>query len=82
VKGVYSMGTKKGVGEEKGQGTGKTICGAEGCKHGDSRFGFCNEHYEQFKFGLIKKDGKIVSDYEKKFEHYQAFKRRVAQKAA
>ncbi|MBS1962239.1 MAG: hypothetical protein JST04_08490 [Bdellovibrionales bacterium] len=62
---------------------GKTYCGAEGCKTSDHRFGFCAEHYEQFKFGLIKKDGKPVSDYEKKFEHYEAFKRRVsAQKAA
>jgi hypothetical protein len=60
----------------------KTVCCAEGCKHGDSRFGFCNEHYEQFKFGLIKKDGKAASDYEKKLGHYEAYKRRVAQKAA
>jgi hypothetical protein len=61
---------------------GKTYCGAEGCKASDARFGFCSEHYEQFKFGLIKKDGKQVSDYEKKFGHYEAFKRRLAQKAA
>ncbi len=76
------MGSKKGAGEVQGQAVGKTLCGAEGCKHGDARFGFCSEHYEQFKFGLITKAGKVVSDYEKKFEHYQAFKRRVAQKAA
>jgi hypothetical protein len=75
---------KKGEGHAEGQSAtaGKTMCGAEGCKTTDWRFGFCAEHYEQFKFGLIKKDGKSVSDYEKKFEHYQAFKRRVAQKAA
>ena len=75
------MGKKPEV--QAAQGTGKTICGAEGCKASDHRFGFCSEHYEQFKFGLIKKDGKPVSDYEKKFGHYEAFKRRVsAQKAA
>jgi hypothetical protein len=74
---------KKVDGQTQGPAvSGKTHCGAEGCKSSEQRFGFCNEHYEQFKFGLIKKDGKSVSDYEKKFEHYQAFKARVAQKAA
>ncbi len=75
---------KKVEGQSSGSAptSGKTICGAEGCKSSDWKFSFCAEHYEQFKFGLIKKDGKPVSDYEKKFEHYQAFKRRVAQKAA
>ncbi len=73
------MGVKK---DGEVQGGGKTYCGAVGCKTSDHRFGFCKEHYEQFKFGLIKKDGKPVSDYEKKFGHYEAFKRRVAQKAA
>jgi hypothetical protein len=73
---------KKVEGQVEGQTSGKSTCGADGCKTTDWRFGFCAEHYEQFKFGLIKKDGKNVSDYEKKFEHYQAFKRRVAQKAA
>ena len=78
---MENMGTKKGA-EVSTVTSGKTICGAEGCKTTDARFGFCVEHYEQFKFGLIKKDGKVVPDYEKKFEHYEAFKRRVAQKAA
>lgn len=73
------MGTKNGA---ETQTTGKSICGAEGCKHSDARFGFCSEHYEQFKFGLIKKDGKAVSDFEKKLGHYEAYRRRVAQKAA
>ncbi len=45
-------------------------CHAKGCrKHADS-FNFCSEHYDHFKFGLIKKSGEAVSDYEKKFEHY------------
>jgi hypothetical protein len=51
-------------------------CLSPGCKTPVSRFGFCPEHYEQFKFGLIKKTGEPVSDYEKKFEHYAAFKTR------
>ena len=58
-------------------------CNAKGCRHHEARFGFCDEHYEQFKFGLIKKTGEEVSDYEKKFEHYQAFRaRQRAQKIA
>ncbi|MEN9724372.1 MAG: hypothetical protein RJB38_2358 [Pseudomonadota bacterium] len=58
-------------------------CTAKGCRHGDSRFGFCDEHYEQFKFGLIKRTGEQVSDYEKKFEHYEAYQtRRRARKVA
>lgn len=51
-------------------------CAAVGCKASDKRFSFCEEHYEQFKFGLIKKSGDQVPDYEKKFEHYQAYKAR------
>ena len=58
-------------------------CHAWTCKAPEKRFSFCDEHYEQFKFGLIKKSGQPVSDFEKKFEHYQAYKtRRTAQKAA
>ncbi len=53
-------------------------CFSWGCKHQASRFNFCDEHYDHFKFGLIKKTGEPVSDYEKKFEHYQAYKRKVS----
>ena len=47
-------------------------CFAVGCKAHSKRFNFCDEHYEHFKFGLIKKTGELVSDHEKKFEHYKA----------
>ena len=58
-------------------------CVAEGCKTTAKRFSFCDEHYDHFKFGLIKKNGQPVSDYDKKFGHYQAWKERtVARKAA
>jgi hypothetical protein len=58
-------------------------CTAKACKTSEWRFGFCEEHFEQFKFGLIKKTGEFVPDYEKKFEHYQAHKtRRHAHKVA
>jgi hypothetical protein len=59
--------TAKGAGADP---IGK--CTAQGCKSNSKRFDFCAEHYEQFKFGLITKLGKQVSDYEKKFDHYQA----------
>ena len=47
-------------------------CFSWGCKAQASRFTFCDEHFDHFKFGLIKKTGEPVSDYEKKIEHYQA----------
>lgn len=58
-------------------------CYSWGCKSQSTRFNFCPEHFEQFKFGLIKKTGEPVPDYEKKFEHYQAFRaRKGTQKVA
>ncbi len=74
-----SAPSKGGAGTDP---TGK--CTAQGCKTNSSRFDFCAEHYEQFKFGLITKLGKQVSDYEKKFDHYQAYLSRtqVGRKAA
>jgi hypothetical protein len=59
-------------------------CHSWGCKHKAQRFNFCDEHYDHFKFGLIKKTGEPVMDYEKKFEHYQAFvaKKKAAHKVA
>ncbi len=47
-------------------------CIGEGCKKNAARFGFCAQHYDYYKFGLMRKDGKLVSDYDKKFGHYQA----------
>lgn len=59
------------------------VCFSWGCKKNSDRFNFCEEHYEHFKFGLIKKTGEPVSDYEKKFEHYKSFQmKRSAQKVA
>lgn len=58
-------------------------CQATACKGKPHKFDFCSEHFDQFKFGLITKSGKPVPDYEKKFDHYQLYKKRVAgQKAA
>ena len=58
-------------------------CHSWGCKAKAHRFNFCDEHYDHFKFGLIKKTGEPVSDYERKFEHYVAHqKKRGAHKVA
>ena len=58
-------------------------CHSWSCKSLAKRFNFCDEHFDHFKFGLIKKTGEPVSDYEKKFEHYVAYtKKRAAQKVA
>lgn len=49
-------------------------CFSWGCKAQAARFNFCSEHYDQFKFGIIKKTGEPVLDYEKKIEHFMAYK--------
>ena len=63
-------GAKK---KEESESTARGHCTAQGCKKDSTRFEFCSEHFEHFKFGLIKKDGKQVSDYERNLEHYQRY---------
>lgn len=63
----------------KGAGN-KVGCNADGCKSKDVRASFCEEHFRQYKFGLITKAGEKVLDYDKKIEHYQNWLR--AQKVA
>ncbi len=57
-------------------------CHCWGCKSKSSRFNFCEEHYDHFKFGLIKKTGEPVPDFDKKFGHYQAYKAKRVHKVA
>jgi hypothetical protein len=57
----------------KGHNPGPDGCHSWSCKGKAKRFNFCDEHYDHFKFGLIKKTGEPVSDYEKKYGHYVAF---------
>lgn len=64
----------------KGNVGAKAGCQALGCKEKDVRLGFCEEHFRQYKFGLITKTGEKVLDWEKKSEHYQNWLR--AQKVA
>lgn len=49
-------------------------CKSPYCKIPAKKFDFCEEHFDQFKFGLIKKSGEAVPDYDKKLGHYQAWK--------
>jgi hypothetical protein len=67
------MGKQKPVEETKVE----RCCGEE-CKKPEWKFGFCEGHYEEFKFGLVKKDGKRVSDYDKKLEHYLKYQKKIA----
>jgi len=55
-----------------------TTCLSESCHEKGTLFGFCSTHYEQFKFGLIKKNGQKVLDYEKKLKHYEAYQERLS----
>lgn len=70
-----NKGIAKGKSEGKGDESSRPVsCTGPECKAMAARFGFCSEHFEQFKFGLITKQGKRVPDYDKKIEHYEAFK--------
>jgi hypothetical protein len=42
-------------------------------KGAQEKLGFTEEQYEHFKFGLIKRNGERVPDYEKKLAHYEAY---------
>ena len=53
-------------------------CHVQGCKDKPRRWGFCPEHFEQFKFGLVKKNGELVSDYDLKFESYLRHNKKAA----
>jgi hypothetical protein len=37
-------------------------------------WGFTTEQFEHFKWGLIKKNGEKVPDYDKKLAHYERWK--------
>ncbi len=63
---------KKGAKSEAVAG----MCNAVSCKSKSHKFNFCDEHFQQFKFGLITKEGSYALDYERKFDHYQAFKKK------
>lgn len=55
-----------------------TRCAAEGCSKKTDVLNFCNEHYEWFKWGLITKQGKKPTDFDKKFIAFNARKKKSA----
>ena len=74
--------TESPVAKSKGPTAVAGGCHCWGCKKEASRFNFCDEHFDHFKFGLIKKTGEPVSDYDKKYGHYQSFKAKSGHKVA
>jgi hypothetical protein len=53
-------------------------CQADGCKSKPARAGFCEEHFDWFKAGLITKEGHRAMDFDKKYQHYLASKKKAA----
>jgi hypothetical protein len=49
-------------------------CTAEGCKKAPELLTFCKEHFDWFKFGLLTKEGKRPSDFDKKWQAFQKHK--------
>jgi hypothetical protein len=58
----------------KQESSGFGPCKFKGCKHNPSKYGFCGDHFDQFKFGLLTKNGDWCPDYEKKWDQYQVHK--------
>jgi hypothetical protein len=70
------MSDKKQGKPTKAEGPAAAIhCKVKGCKHAPSKFEFCAEHFDQFKFGLINKAGEHAQDFEKKEEQYAHWKK-------
>lgn len=57
-------------------GSGK--CSCEGCNKKADHYNFCTEHYDWFKFGLITKEGKRPTDFDKKYQAFQAHRKHKA----
>ncbi len=57
---------------------GSAKCCAEDCKSKPTRAGFCAEHFDWFKAGLITKEGAKASDFDKKHYHYSLTKKKSA----
>ncbi len=53
-------------------------CASDGCKAKPTRAGFCEEHFEWFKAGLITKEGQRALDFDKKYQHFASSKRKSA----
>jgi hypothetical protein len=56
-----------------------SLCMSEGCKQKFQKAGFCMEHFDWFKEGLITKEGQKPKDFDKKYYDYM---RRIERKKA
>lgn len=52
------------------------VCVETHCKAKQERLYFCDEHFNQFKFGVIKRNGTYPIDHEKKQREYTRFLKR------
>ncbi len=79
-----TVGQPKSV--EKGSGNnqsnvvaiGLDRCKVEGCKSKSTKAGFCDEHYTWFKEGLVTVGGQFAKDFDKKYQNFMKFKKKVA----
>jgi hypothetical protein len=53
-------------------------CTAEDCKKKPSKAGFCDEHYQWFKEGLLTIDGHKAKDFDKKYQQFLARRQKAA----
>jgi hypothetical protein len=60
---------------KKPQAVSAIHCKVKACKHSPSKFEFCGEHFDQFKFGLINKHGEPCMDFDKKLDQYEHHKK-------
>lgn len=74
--GAKSTGTNNSMGAPSGGAPVTQLhCLCKGCKGRPEVFGFCVEHYDHYKFGLINKKGDRVPDYDQKLDHYLSHKK-------
>lgn len=67
-------------GQTQGQPSGNvaqlpTSCVADGCKKKSEKLGFCAEHYDWFKWGLLTREGKKPVDFDKKYQAFMKHKK-------
>lgn len=47
------------------------------CKHKQERLNLCEKHFDEFKFGVIRKDGTRPVDYDRKMLQYERHRKGV-----
>jgi hypothetical protein len=54
---------------------GSAKCSCENCNKKSDLQNFCTEHFEWFKWGLVTKEGKRPTDFDKKFQAFTKHKK-------